>query len=69
MDEQQVENNTTFMAKYMGRDGDEGYMNGQMYTLKKWEENDMLFISREDGSGQVAYDSEESMKENWEMQQ
>jgi hypothetical protein len=55
-------------AIYMGADGDEGYKNGEVYNLKKWEENDMIFVSREDGSGQVAYQSMEALENNFEIQ-
>jgi hypothetical protein len=55
-------------VKFTGGDGSEGYKNGEVYTLNKWEENGMIFIAREDGSGQAAYDSEESLMQNWEVQ-
>lgn len=63
-----VSSKTKVTAKFIGADGSEGYTNGQVYTLDTWEENNMLFIAREDGTGQVAYDTKESMQQNWEMQ-
>jgi hypothetical protein len=60
-------NAPTITAKFIGGDGSEGYKNGETYTLKQWEENDMVFISREDGSGQVAYESMDALINNWEM--
>ena len=59
---------TKITVKFTGADGSEGYKNGEIYTLDKWEENNMFFIAREDGTGQVAYDSQESMLQNWEVQ-
>ncbi len=59
----------TITAEFTGGDGSEGYKTGETYTLNKWEENNMIFISREDGSGQVAYDSMDSLQNNWKMAQ
>lgn len=64
---QQDVQKTSFNAKFNGADGSEGYEFGKNYELQKWTEGDMIYISRTDGTGQVAYDSEESLNANWQM--
>lgn len=56
----------TFRARFKGADGSEGYESGTEYTLLKWEEDGRVFVSKEDGTGQVAYDTPEAMEQNWE---
>lgn len=65
--DQNVEGKQTVKARFKGTDGSEGYQNGAEYTLQKWEQDGKIFISLQDGSGQVAYDTAEAMEQNWQM--
>ena len=73
MDDQQTQGNEnsqggkqSFKARFKGADGSEGYNSGEEYTLQRWEENGMTLISKDDGTGQVTYNSEEELMNNWE---
>ncbi len=75
MDEQQNQGATqdqsgggkqTFRARYKGTGDNMDYTTDQEYTLQRWEQDGTTYLSKEDGSAELSYASEDELNNNWE---
>lgn len=57
---------TTFKGKFKGTDETGVYETGSEYTLQKWEKEGKTYLSMEDGTSELSYDTSEDFDMNWE---